>query len=155
MNFIKWMPRSLSMASTRQELERLAGHVEKMYETVLKEVDTWRRSSAGVYPPVNLYEDDNALYLTAELAGVSASDLELTAQGDSLTLRGERKIPETESSINYHRREREGGFFRRVIALPVKIDHDQIKAVVKDGVLVVTMPKAGEAKARQITVASA
>lgn len=154
MNFIKWMPRPWSLVSTRRELDRLASHMEKMYDSVANEIDAWRRGTAGVYPLINLSEDADNLYLTAELPGLPSESLDLSLQGDNLTLRGERKIPETEQNISYHRREREGGFFRRVITLPVKVDIDRIAATFQDGILVVTMPKAVEAKVRQISVAS-
>ena len=72
----------------------------------------------GVYPLVNLSEDRDHIYVRAELPGVKAEDLEITIQDHSLILRGERKIAAEEKQVNYQRRERESGFFRRVLALP-------------------------------------
>ena len=109
-------------------------------------------ASSGVYPMINLEEDESSLYVTAELPGISVEDLSLSVHNDSLSLRGERKIPEVDEKINYHRRERKEGFFRRVISLPVKVDADNVSAEIKNGILHVILPKAEEAKPRQITI---
>ncbi len=106
---------------------------------------------SGVYPPVNLSEDDDNFYVRAELPGVAPADLDISVVGDSLTLRGERKIPVSEG-VNYHRRERTAGVFRRVITLPSPVKPEAVEAVSKNGVLTVTLPKADEAKPRQIKV---
>jgi HSP20 family protein len=80
--------------------------------------------------------------------------VDLSVEGDSLTLRGERKIPEAGEKVSYHRREREAGVFRRVITLPVKVEADKVRAAMKNGILSVTLPKAAEAKPKQIVVGS-
>jgi len=67
---------------------------------------------------VNISEDRDHIFVRAELPGVRAADLEITLQDNSLTLRGERKIAAEDKQVNYHRRERESGFFRRIVALP-------------------------------------
>lgn len=151
MAILRWTPRQLAMRAPWRELDRMRRHMEGMYDALSQGVDTVRRG-AGVYPLLNLSEDTENLYLTAELPGIAPADLELSVHGESLTLRGERKIPDADQSVNYHRREREAGIFRRVVALPVRVDQDAVKASFKDGVLKVTLPKAAEAKARQINI---
>ena len=152
MTILRWTPRQLAMRAPWRELDRMRRHMEGMYDALSQGVETVRHGGAGVYPLLNLSEDTDNLYLTAELPGIAPSDLELSVQGDSITLRGERKIPEADKSVNYHRREREAGIFRRVVSLPVRVDQDASKAGFKDGVLQVTLPKAAEAKARQINI---
>jgi HSP20 family protein len=105
----------------------------------------------GVYPQVNLSEDDDNLYVKAEVPGVESGDIELSVEEDSLILRGERKIVLPEK-VNLHRRERTGGVFRRKINLPARIATTKVTAEVKNGVLRVTLPKAPEAKPRAIKV---
>ena len=151
MAILRWTPRQLAMRAPWRELDRMRRHMEGMYDALSQGVDTVRRG-AGVYPLLNLSEDTDNLYLTAELPGIAPADLELSVHGESLTLRGERKIPDADKSVNYHRREREAGIFRRVVALPVRVNQDAVKASFKDGVLKVTLPKAAEAKARQISI---
>ncbi len=108
--------------------------------------------SAGVFPAVNLSEDEDNLYLRAELPGVSAEDIEISVVERQLTLRGQRKIPDIAAEANVHRRERESGFFRRVIALPTPVSADKVNAKTAGGVLTITLPKAAEAKPRTIAV---
>jgi HSP20 family protein len=109
-------------------------------------------SGAGVYPAVNFYDDGEKFLVRAELPGVSKDSLEITAQGDQLTLRGERHIDSPERKANFHRREREGGKFRRVITLPQAVDSANITATYKNGVLEVELPRAQEHKPRKISV---
>lgn len=148
---LKWTPRQLSNRAPWREVDRLRNQLEGVFETLSQGVETIRHG-AGVFPLVNLYEDDQNLYLTAEMPGLAASDLDLSIQGDSLTLRGEVKAPESNQQVNYHRREREAGFFRRVINLPEKTVPDQAKASLKNGVLCVVLPKAAEAQVRRIEI---
>jgi HSP20 family protein len=104
-----------------------------------------------VYPPVNLYETDDAYVLTAELPGVAPGELEITLEGSTVTLRGERK-PVTEEGASVHRSERPTGSFRRAIDLPVPIDGEKVEAVHRNGVLTLRLPKAPEHRPRQISV---
>jgi HSP20 family protein len=110
------------------------------------------RAGAGVFPSVNITEDVEAYYVSAELPGVKTADLELNVTANQLTLAGERTIPEEAADVRYHRREREAGRFSRAIAMPGDVDADRVKAKLVDGVLTVTVPKAEKAKPRQITV---
>jgi len=133
------------------ELEKMRDHMESIYNTLTGSVSQIRKNF-GVFPLVNLSEDDDNLYLEAELPGVPADKLELSVKGDTLNLRGEVRSAEAAEDVNFHRRERESGSFRRTLTLPVKVDVDRIDAAFKNGVLTVTMPKAAEARAHQITV---
>ena len=108
----------------------------------------------GVYPPLNLTEDNDNYYVRAEVPGVDGKDLDISVEGEKLILLGERKIPSAEG-VSYHRRERTAGTFRRVLNLPGLINTAKVGAEVKNGVLKVTLPKAEEAKPRQIKVAGA
>ncbi|BBO68492.1 heat-shock protein Hsp20 [Desulfosarcina alkanivorans] len=110
------------------------------------------RVGAGVYPAVNITEDAEAFYVSAELPGVKSADLDLNVTANQLSLAGERKISEEDADARYHRREREAGRFSRAIALPGDIDPENVKARLADGVLTVTIAKAEKAKPRQIAV---
>lgn len=103
------------------------------------------------YPPLNVYEDGDGLTVVAELPGVAASDVAVTAAADVLTIRGGRKRPE-EKDREYHRRERRFGDFERSISLPAGLDVGGVNAELRNGLLVVRLPKAEEAKPRQIAV---
>jgi HSP20 family protein len=118
-------------------------------ETYGTEGRPWR---AGVYPLVNISEDPDHFYVRAELPGVKAEDLEITFQDNSLILRGERKIAAEEKQVNYHRRERESGFFRRIVALPAPVQPDKVEAAFQNGILTIKMAKPETVKPRKIEV---
>jgi len=109
---------------------------------------------AGVFPALNLSEDQDNLYVRAELPGVDPKDIEITTEQNNLIIKGSRTIPPEGEKISYHRREREAGTFRRIISLPSHFDSNKVKASCKDGLLTVILPKASEAKPRQIKVQS-
>ena len=99
-----------------------------------------------------LWEDDNNLYVEAELPELELSDLEIFVNGDNqLSIKGERKQPERENGM-WHRRERGHGSFSRMGELPQYVDSDKVTAEFKHGVLTITLPKRKEAKARRIEV---
>jgi HSP20 family protein len=93
-----------------------------------------------------------SVYVRAELPGIKSDDLEITMEKDTLTIAGERKHATEDDSVSYHRREREWGGFRRSFSLPNRVDADKVQARYLDGVLTVILPKAAEARPKQITV---
>jgi HSP20 family protein len=134
------------------ELEKMRNHMETIYNALTGSVAQLRSNYTGVFPPVNLAEDDDNLYLTAELPGAAADKLEVSVKGETLSLRGEIPAAQVSAEVSFHRRERESGSFRRVLTLPIKVEIDRIEAGFKNGILAVTLPKAAEAKARQVAV---
>ncbi len=106
----------------------------------------------GVFPPLNITESENNLYVCAELPGVDAKEIDISATADSIALRGERKVPQVSEEISYHQREREFGTFKRIINLPMKINTDKISASYKLGILTVVLPKAEEVQPKQIKI---
>jgi HSP20 family protein len=113
---------------------------------------SFRATTAGVFPMVNLTEDKENYFVRAELPGLKAEELNISVNGKNLTISGERKISSEGDDVRYHRREREAGSFNRIIALPGDAEVDHVEAGLVDGVLTVTIPKAEIAKPKQITV---
>jgi HSP20 family protein len=131
-------------------MERLQHRMSRLFEeTFGPGLAPWH---AGVYPLVNISEDPDYIYVRAELPGIKPGDLEITIHQGNLSLRGERKIPAEEKDVNYHRRERESGFFRRLIRLPSPVNAEKVEAACKDGVLIIKMAKPEEIKPRLIEV---
>jgi HSP20 family protein len=104
----------------------------------------------GWTPPVDLYESASAFVLTAELPGLSREQIDIQAEGNRIVIRGERAAHDA-SCEQYHRVERGHGRFSRTFVLADAIDVDQITADLKDGLLTLTLPKAGRA-ARRVDV---
>lgn len=106
------------------------------------------------YPKINLRDDADNVYVEALLPGIDPAKIDMTILGDTLTLSGERQ-DELEGSGNgrtWHRRERGTGKFLRSVELPVAIVTDKVKAEYRNGLLLVTLPKAAEAKPQKISV---
>lgn len=109
------------------------------------------REESRSWPRATLEDTGAALIVRAELPGVEDSALELSAEEATLTIKGERKDTPPEG-YSVHRKERGAFRFSRSFALPAKVDVERVQAVLKHGVLTVTLPKAKEAQPRQISV---
>lgn len=107
--------------------------------------------TAWVWPRANLRDSGGELVLEAEVPGLTEKDITLTVTQDTLALAGERKA-EVPDGYAVQRRERVGQKFSRSFALPSRVDVERATAAVKNGVLTVTLPKAADARPRQIAV---
>lgn len=116
--------------------------------------DTEALSAASFAPPVDIYEDDHKLVLKLEVPGVKPDDIDIQAEGRTLTVRGERKFSSEEKQENYHRVENRYGTFARTFTLPTTVDAENVKATCDAGVLQIELPKKAEAKPRQIKIGS-
>ena len=87
-----------------------------------------RRVGTAVYPPLNLWADDENLSVEAELPGIDISDLEIFVSGENqLSIKGERKPPQHEGGT-WHRQERGFGGFSRMVELPEPVDAEKVTA---------------------------
>jgi HSP20 family protein len=110
------------------------------------------RSFHSWAPAVDFYEDGEQLVLKAELPGVKKEDLDLSLEDGVLTLAGERREEKSFEKAEVHRSERFLGKFQRSFTLPTAVEASKVQASFKDGILTVTLPKAEEAKPKQIEV---
>lgn len=106
---------------------------------------------SGWTPALDLYQSNDNVIAVVELPGMRKEDIEISLHEDMLTISGERKH-ETGPNDKTERTERYVGKFRRSISLPARVDASKVSATYKDGILTVTLPKAEEAKPRQIKV---
>lgn len=132
------------------ELNRMRRQMDQLFDSMSGGPQAGYRS--GVFPAVNLTEDKEAYYVRAELPGVTADLLEIEATGKKLSISGQRRIQSAGQNAKYHRRERESGRFSRVITVPGDIESAKVEASFISGILTVTLPKAEEAKPRQISI---
>ena len=139
---------SYSAPSVWSEISRLSREMDRLLR------ETSGVSRAGVFPPLNVYDDGESLIVHAEIPGIDPNDLELNATVNALTIKGERKTPKTDEKASFHRRERGHGIFSRTINLPQEIDPTKVQATCKLGVLEVLLPKAEATKPRKIEIQS-
>jgi HSP20 family protein len=114
--------------------------------------DTFADVGAGVFPPMNITQDDENFYVRAEIPGIKPNELSISAVRNRVSLAGKREIQREHERVSYHRRERAEGSFNRTVTLPTEVDAERVDARYADGILTLTLPKAEEAKPRQITV---
>ncbi len=140
MAFTRWDPLR-DLLSLQEQLGQLVGH-----------------DAPGWTPPVDLYETATGFILIAELPGMRRDQIEIHAEDNCVSIRGERRAgpsrtrDEDVRCEQYHRVERGHGRFSRTFALPETVDIDSITADLKDGLLTITIPKATDRAARRINV---
>ena len=132
------------------DFDRMKREVLRLLDTAAEDGQAIR--GAGVFPPVNITQDDDNFYLRAELPGIKASDLSISALRNRVSIAGRREIPQEHQRASYHRKERPEGAFDRAVTLPAEVDADHVDAHYADGILTLTLPKAQQAKPRQIVV---
>lgn len=137
---------------TFEELERMRQEIEKLYQ--YPEIKQLRRSSAGIFPAINITEEKDAYYIRAELPGIKGDDLDISLANNAVTISGERKSDPEDEKSRYHRREREVGTFSRKITLPTQIDESKVDAKCGNGILTIVLPKAESAKPKKIAIAA-
>jgi len=109
--------------------------------------------AARRYPLINLYEDKEAVYVEALAPGIDPATLNLSVQGNTLSIAGEkRRVAGDVQPEAFHRSERATGKFVRHIELPMEVDESKVQADYKHGLLNITLPKAEKAKPKQIAV---
>jgi HSP20 family protein len=110
-----------------------------------------RGYSSSAWPRLNLYDEGSNLVLKADVPGLSEKDVHVTLNESGISISGERKVAAPEG-YSAHRQERSSFSFSRSLTLPCKVNPEQTQALVKNGVLTVTLAKAPEAQPRQISV---
>lgn len=142
-----------------QTLEALRREIDRVFdENGSRSEPSFRAAflpgrAARRYPLINLYEDKDAVYVEALAPGVDPSTLNLSVQGNTLSIAGEkRRVAGDVKPEAFHRSERATGKFVRHIQLPVEVDEHKVQADYKHGLLNVTLPKAEKAKPKQIAV---
>ena len=106
----------------------------------------------GWSPLVDIFEDSEGITLKVELPEVDANDVDIQLEGNTLTLRGERKLENVDKQEGYHRVERSYGAFSRRFTMPTTVETGNVTAQSRDGVLRIFLPKKAETKPRQVKV---
>jgi len=109
-------------------------------------------SASKWYPAVDVLESKDAYLIRAELPGMKKEDIKVEVKDGALTLSGEIKSEKPAEGVEYRHTERVAAKFWRSFSLPETVKHDGIEATYKDGVLEIRVPKAEEAKPRQIEI---
>ncbi len=148
MAIVKWSP----FRDGFRDIVGLQDEMNRLFDTFSKGNDTQSLVEGVWAPSVDIYENKDEIVIDAELPGINQKDISVTVTDNVLTIKGEKKQEKEVKEENYHRVERSYGSFSRSFTLPVGVKADHIKAGYKDGVLKITLPKAEEAKPKQISI---
>jgi HSP20 family protein len=145
-------PSRPSFDSPLADFDQVRREMLRLLDTVAGE--TFGDVGAGVFPPMNVTQDDDNYYVRAEVPGVRPGELSISAVRNRLSISGKRELPREDERVSYHRKERAEGSFSRAVTLPADVDAEHVDARYADGILTLTLPKAEETKPRQIAVRS-
>jgi HSP20 family protein len=146
MNYVtRWNP-IRDFASVQEDVNRVLNDVFG------RRLMTDHGGVAAWQPPIDVEEQPDRYTLHVELPGMKLEDIKITLENNQLVIRGEKTRTEEQKSGVYHRIERAYGAFERSFTLSHAVKSDKIEATYRDGVLEVTVPKAEEAKAREIPI---
>ena len=135
------------LSTMKQEMDRL---FDRFWEDVpqLPSMGTWA-------PALDVSETKDAVMVKAEVPGMDTADIQLSLHDQALTLKGEKKQEKEEKDEHYYRVERVYGAFARTVRLPATVDGSKVTATFKNGLLMVTLPKAPAARGTMIPIKAA
>jgi HSP20 family protein len=145
MAVVKWDP--------FRDLVSIQDRMNRLFEQTLSRSRGEEGVTATTWTPaVDIYETADTIVMKAELPGVTREDIHIQIDGSTLTLKGERRFARDVQEESYLRIERAYGSFHRSFALPATVQQENVRAVLRDGVLELTLPKAEDTKPKRISV---
>ena len=136
-----------------REFAQLQDRLNRAFSDAHGRSDEGLLSSGSWLPPVDIYQtSEHELVLKAELPDLERSDIDITVDKGTLTIKGEKKLSTEVKEEQFHRIERRYGNFSRSFSLPTTVDPSRVSADYKNGVLTVKLPLREEAKPRSIKV---
>ena len=151
MSLIRWNP-TRDLATFPSDIFNMQREMNRMFDSFFRGADEPSLLNGNWTPAVDVAEEDNEYVVKVELPGINKDDVKITLESNILTIRGEKKAGKEIKEKNSHRMERSYGSFQRSFTLPTTVKNDKIDAEYRDGILTVTLPKAEEAKPKQIEV---
>lgn len=146
-------PRAIEILRPARGLRSLREEMQRLWEG-FPEPRFWRWPLFEEWraPAIDMFEREGALIVKADVPGMTAKDIEISVDENSLTISGERKEEKEVKEKDYYRAERSYGRFTRQLPLPAGVDTDKAEASFRDGVLEVRLPIKEEAKKKTIEV---
>jgi len=145
MELVRWEP--------FEALNTIQSRINDLLDESLGRTPDYPTSAHGAWvPPVDILESKDSYLVRAELPGMQREAFSLEVKDGTLMLSGERRFEEPATGLDYHRVERVAGKFTRAFVLPQSIKRDEIKATYRDGILEIHVPKADQAKPKQIAI---
>jgi HSP20 family protein len=145
----------------RQTVGHLRSEFDRLFESALGDLSSRQPVATRRWPVMNLWEDDSAYHIEAEVPGLTKEQVELSLENSMLTIKGEYGQPQPPAGADgqlprvvFLRLERPIGVFTRSIRLADDVSVDEIAAELQDGVLRIRLPKQEQARPRRISVST-
>jgi HSP20 family protein len=129
-----------------REFSRLRDEMDNLFGRVFGDSSVLKLPSGrdGWMPSVDVYEEEDAIVVKADLPGVKKENVNITGTENALTIEGQLEEEKEEKKDNYYSRERRVGRFHRTISMPMTVDMEKAKATFKDGIVTISLPKIEE-----------
>jgi len=134
------------------EVSLFRGEMDKLWDRFFGQKRLAGTFNEEWLPSVDISETEDNLLIKAELPGLETQDVKVSISGYLLTIKGEKKKEKEEKDEHHHYMERYSGSFERSFRIPVNVKSDKVEAVFDKGVLKVTLPKAEEARKKEIEI---
>ena len=151
-NLTRWQRPELASWPTVGRLFGLRDELDRLFETSFGDLARAPQLLGVWNPAVDLFQDKDNVIVKAELPGMKKEDIQVSLHDGVLSISGERKSEAKFEEAETYRTERFVGRFQRALTLPTQVNAAKVAAAYKDGVLTITLPKAEEAKPKQIEV---
>ena len=151
-NLTRWQRPELASWPTVGRLFGLRDELDRLFETSFGDLARAPQLLGVWNPAVDLFQDKDNVIVKAELPGMKKEDIQVSLHDGVLSISGERKSEAKFEEAETYRTERFVGRFQRALMLPTQVNAAKVAAAYKDGVLTITLPKAEEAKPKQIEV---
>lgn len=145
------MYRMTKMPSIWREMDQLQREMNRLFAVSTRQQSI---NSPG-FPPINIWANEEEQFISTEMPGFKAEDINIDSTADTLTISGSRTTDVSDKDTRYHRHERDYGKFKRTVQLPFMIETDSVKASFKNGVLAIRLQRAEADKPKKIAVKSA
>ena len=152
MSLIRYQAPELSTWNPFDRLTSLRDEIDRLFDLSVPGFSRDSGLFSGWNPSVDVFQDKDNVLVKAELPGMKKEDIDISLHNGMLTISGERKHEAEKQEGESYRSERFFGKFHRSISLPIAVDVSKVSASYKDGILSVMLPKAEEAKPKQIEV---
>lgn len=152
MSIIRYQFPELSTWTPSNRLSSLRDEVNRLFDLSFPGFTSEGSLFSGWNPALDVYQDKDNVFVKAEIPGMKKEEIEISLHDGVLSIAGERKHEEESKKGESFRSERFFGRFHRSLTLPAAVDSTKVTAAYKDGILTVTLPKAEEAKPKQIQV---
>jgi HSP20 family protein len=142
--------KSLRRIFGRDPIQRLRDDLEQLFSKFSFDLDG--HPLAEMHPSLDVSETDKTIELKMDIPGLQPGDFDIELSDNLITISGERKVEETREERPFHVVERRYGSFSRTVTLPCAVEHKDVNATYKDGVLEVSLTKVPGAQTKKITV---